>query len=47
MANTSDVREVVRDKYAQAALRVKADRSGCCGSAPSAASCCDPITSNL
>jgi ubiquinone/menaquinone biosynthesis C-methylase UbiE len=44
---TNDVKDVVREKYGQAALRVKAGESGCCGSAPSATSCCDPITSNL
>ena len=43
----ADVKDVVREKYGQAALRVKAGHSGCCGSAPSAIACCDPITSNL
>jgi arsenite methyltransferase len=47
MSAPSDVKEVVREKYGQAALRVQAGRSGCCGSAPSALDCCDPITSNL
>ena len=47
MSRSSDVKEVVREKYGQAALRVKAGQSGCCGDAPSATSCCDPITSNL
>jgi SAM-dependent methyltransferase len=47
MTASSDVKEVVREKYGQAALRVKAGRSSCCGSAASATSCCDPITSNL
>ncbi len=44
-----DVKEVVKEKYGQAALRVaKGQGSGCCGSSP-ASSCCgpDPITSNL
>jgi len=44
-----DVKEVVREKYGQAALRVvTGEGSACCGSSPS--SCCsgaDPITSNL
>src|SRR5512141_2970488 len=44
MSAPNDVKEVVREKYSQAALRVKAGQSGCCGSATS---CCDPITSNL
>jgi arsenite methyltransferase len=41
-----DVREIVKEKYAQAALRVTGGGSGCCGTAPAGASC-DPITSNL
>jgi SAM-dependent methyltransferase len=47
MSAPDDVKEVVRDKYGQAALRVQAGRSGCCGGARNATSCCDPITSNL
>jgi len=47
MATVNDVRAVVRDKYAQAALRVKEGRNSCCGGGRSATSCCDPITSNL
>jgi len=43
----ADVKDVVREKYGQAALRVKAGQGGCCGSAPKAIDCCDPITSNL
>jgi len=43
----ADVKDVVREKYGQAALRVKFGQGGCCGSAPSAIDCCDPITSNL
>jgi SAM-dependent methyltransferase len=47
MPATTDVKEVVREKYAQAAMRVRAGHASCCGSAPSTSSCCDPITSNL
>jgi SAM-dependent methyltransferase len=43
----TDVKDVVREKYGQAALRVQAGQGGCCGSAPNAIDCCDPITSNL
>ena len=43
----ADVKDVVREKYGQAALRVKSGGSTCCGAAPAAAECCDPITSNL
>ncbi|HTV57316.1 MAG TPA: arsenite methyltransferase [Verrucomicrobiae bacterium] len=44
-----DIKEVVREKYGQAALRVQQGERGssCCGGAPAADSCCDPITSNL
>jgi arsenite methyltransferase len=45
----SGIKEVVKEKYGQAALRVVAgEGSACCGSSPS--SCCsgsDPITSDL
>jgi SAM-dependent methyltransferase len=47
MSAPSDVKEAVREKYSQAALRVKAGQSSCCASAPGATDCCDPITSNL
>jgi arsenite methyltransferase len=42
-----DVKEQVREKYGQAALRVKSGGSSCCGSASSSTGCVDPITSNL
>ena len=42
-----DVKETVREKYGAAALRVKSGGSSCCGSAPSALGCVDPITTNL
>jgi arsenite methyltransferase len=46
--STENIKEVVKEKYAEAALRVGKGGSACCGSAPSTASgCCDPITSNL
>jgi arsenite methyltransferase len=42
------VRDVVKEKYGQAALRVTSGGSGCCGAtAASSSGCCDPITSNL
>ena len=43
---TPDIKEVVREKYGQAALRVKTGGSSCCGGSP-ATGCGDPITSNL
>ncbi|HTU33605.1 MAG TPA: arsenite methyltransferase [Candidatus Acidoferrum sp.] len=42
----TDIKEVVKQKYGEAALRVKTGGSSCCGAAP-ATSCCDPITSDL
>jgi arsenite methyltransferase len=42
-----DVKDTVREKYGAAALRVKTGGSSCCGSAPSALGCIDPITANL
>src|SRR5579872_502662 len=45
--DTVDIKEVVREKYGEAALRVVTGGSSCCGAAPSNLSCCDPITSNL
>jgi arsenite methyltransferase len=44
--STTDIKEVVKEKYGQAALRVKTGGSSCCGASAST-SCCDPITSNL
>lgn len=45
--STTDIKEVVKERYGQAALRVRNGGSSCCGSAPASASSCDPITSNL
>jgi hypothetical protein len=46
--STDNIKEVVKEKYGEAALRVGKGGSACCGSAPSTASGCgDPITSNL
>jgi arsenite methyltransferase len=41
-----DIKEVVKQKYGEAALRVKSGGSSCCG-ASSGSGCGDPITSNL
>jgi len=54
--STTEVREIVTQKYGEAARRVHAGGSSCCGKSPFAKSvkdgapstgCCDPITSNL
>jgi arsenite methyltransferase len=42
----TDIKEVVKERYGQAALRVKSGGSSCCGSAQGNG-CGDPITSNL
>jgi arsenite methyltransferase len=44
--SSPDIKEVVKEKYGQAALRVTSGGSSCCGATASTA-CCDPITSNL
>ena len=43
----ADIKEIVREKYGQAALRAAAGGSSCCGAAPGKESSGDPITSNL
>jgi arsenite methyltransferase len=43
----TDIRDVVKEKYGQAALRVTTGGSGCCGATAASRSNCDPITSNL
>src|SRR5947209_1348864 len=42
-----EIKEVVKEKYGQAALRVQSGGSSCCAAAPALDGCCDPITSNL
>jgi arsenite methyltransferase len=44
---TMELKEVVKEKYGQAALRVNAGGSSCCGASAALDGCCDPITSNL
>jgi arsenite methyltransferase len=49
MANqdtNQDIKQIVKNKYGKAALRVTTGGSSCCGSSPSRGEC-DPITSNL
>ena len=47
MSETTNLREVVREKYGAAARRAReGGGSACCG-ARASTSCCDPITSNL
>jgi arsenite methyltransferase len=42
----TDIKEVVKEKYGQAALRVTVGGSSCCGASVNNG-CNDPITSNL
>jgi arsenite methyltransferase len=44
---TQDIKEVVKEKYGQAALRVATGGSSCCGAERALEGRCDPITSNL
>src|ERR1700756_3648742 len=44
--NSAYIKEMVKEKYGQAAIRVKSGGSSCCG-ATTASGCADPITSNL
>jgi arsenite methyltransferase len=46
MSTNATVKEVIKEKYGQAALRVKSGGSSCCG-ATASTGCCDPITVNL
>jgi len=45
--STESIKDVVREKYGQAALRVHSGGSSCCGASAATGGCCDPITSNL
>ena len=42
-----EVKEIVKEKYGQAALRVTSGGSSCCGAASACGTDIDPITSNL
>jgi arsenite methyltransferase len=42
-----NIKDVVKEKYGQAALRVTSGGSSCCGGAPASGLSCDPITANL
>ena len=42
----ADIREIVKEKYGEAALRIKSGGSSCCGATASTGGC-DPITTNL
>src|SRR2546427_11267411 len=45
--STTDIKDVVKEKYGQAALRVNRGGSACCGATAASGLGCDPITTNL
>ncbi len=47
MSTSADIKEVVKEKYGQAASLVRTGSTSCCGTAPGLADSCDPITANL
>jgi arsenite methyltransferase len=47
MQPATDIKDVVKEKYAVAARRASSGGSSCCGAAPAGGHRCDPITSNL
>jgi len=42
-----EIKDIVKEKYGQAALRVTAGGSSCCGASANLDGCADPITSHL
>jgi arsenite methyltransferase len=42
-----NIKDVVREKYGEAALQAQKGNASCCGTGASSSACCDPITSNL
>src|SRR5947209_7527006 len=46
IVSETNIKETVREKYGQAALRAQSGGSSCCGASASSG-CADPITSNL
>lgn len=47
MTPTANIKEVVQERYGQAALRVTTGGSSCCGASAACGTDVDPITSNL
>ena len=47
MSTSEEIKDVVKEKYGQAALRVTSGGSSCCGAASACGADVDPITSNL
>lgn len=47
MSTAQDVKQIVKEKYGQAALRVTTGGTSCCGAAAACGADVDPITANL
>ena len=47
MSTSSEIKQVVKEKYGQAATRVQSGKGSCCGGGSVLEACCDPITSKL
>jgi SAM-dependent methyltransferase len=47
MSTSTDIKDVVKEKYGQAALRVQSGKTSCCGGGPALGASCDPITATL
>lgn len=47
MNTSTDIKEVVKEKYGQAALRVQSGKTSCCGGGSALGASCDPITSQI
>jgi len=45
--DNENIKALVRDKYAQAAVRAASGKSSCCGTSPASINGCDSITANL
>ncbi len=47
MSTSTDIKEIVKEKYGQAALRVQSGKTSCCGGGSALGANCDPITTKL
>ena len=47
MSTTEEIKQVVKERYGQAATRVQFGRVSCCGGVSGATASCDPISSSL
>src|SRR5215469_3655903 len=47
MSTTEEIRQVVKEKYGQAAAQVRSGKASCCGEGSAGKGSCDPITSEL